>query len=169
MSIEELLERHLNSGQPAEDNDIDPDALLMEMFLLCRKFERCSDKSVMIKCMRPDGSLLFMHKSRPRISPRIIKTTPQTDVESEESDVEREEDDRKDTYELKTRVRRNCLKQAQQDLGMQDLKNIPWRRLLAIGWPEDINFHLDTPPLRKDELEELDKLFHRNAIRFFWK
>ena len=168
MSIEELLERQLNSGQITAGPNADPDALLMEMFRLCRRLERCSDKSAMLKCLRPDGSLYFLHKSRPRFNPRIRITTASSGEECEESD-ERDQNGNQDTSVLRLRVRMLCLKQAKEDLEMPDLKNIPWRRLVAIGWPQGINFHLDTPPLRKDELEELEALFNRKKIRFFWK
>ena len=89
--------------------------------------------------------------------------------ENDKEDGSDEDEDDLDFKSMRDRARALCLKQARQDLFMPDLKNIPWMRLIAPGWPEGMAMSLDHPLPSHDQMRDLLKRLEAGEVQFFWK
>lgn len=105
-------------------------------------------------------------------TPRIFSDTSASEASTadefymfEESSSEEAED----TKSLRDRVRALCLEQARRDLFMPDLKNLPWSRLIAPGWPQGAPFGLDHPSPSVEQFNEIRRRLEAGEIQFFWK
>ncbi len=115
----------------------------------------------------PKTPRIFSESEASSASESVASSATETSDEFymfEESETENE-----DLRSMRDRVRALCLQRARQDLFMPDLKNIPWQRLIAPGWPAGLPMVLDHPSPSMEQFIDLKRRLEAGEIQFFWK